>query len=102
MSGKFGGNVQKTLPLSHGGAIVLIDMLSSDGSWEEENRNVYRVDAEGNVIWRIGTTARPGERFPYTNVYFDDQGGLRAYSWKGVDYPVDIISGEVGKGDLVK
>jgi hypothetical protein len=103
MSRKLSRNVDKALPLPDGGAIVLIDMLGDkSATWEDDNRNVYRVDAEGNVIWQIGTTAAPDERVPYTNVYFDDQGGLRAYSWRGVDYPVNIVSGEIGKGELVK
>jgi hypothetical protein len=95
---------KKSLPLPDGDFIVLIDMmgLTTSQSWDDSNRNVYRFDAAGNVVWRIGTMSTPDEKFPFTNIYFSEAGALKAYCWDGGDYIVDIETGDIGHGKLSK
>jgi hypothetical protein len=89
------------LPLADGGSIVLFDMLADKGQTTEEvNRNVFRLTAAGDVVWQIESGAFEGERQPFTNVYFNND--LKAYCWNGAEYPVDIETGELGPGVLVK
>lgn len=90
------------LPLPGGGSIVLVNMLAQSGSFDDVNRNVYRISGEGAVVWQIETRAREGERLPYTNIYFDGDGRLRAYCWDGGEYPVDPDTGSIGQGVLIK
>jgi hypothetical protein len=71
-------------------------------SWDDSNRNVYRLDAAGNVIWRIGTMSAPDEKFPYTNIYFSEVGDLKAYCWDGGEYGVDVRTGDIDRGKLSK
>lgn len=96
--------VKKTLPLDDGGEILLLDMLGVDKSvpWEDVNRNVFRIDANGCVVWQIETRSAQNDRFPFTNIYFDHAGKLKAYCWDGGEYEVDFSSGGVGSGKLAK
>jgi hypothetical protein len=95
---------KKSLPLLDGGFIVLIDMLGHTKyeSWDDSNRNVYRLDAAGNVVWRIGTMSALDEKFPYTNIYFNETGALKAYCWSGGEYAVDFETGNIDHGKLSK
>jgi len=89
------------LRLAGGGCIQLTDMLARSGSWEATNRNVVRLDKRGRVVWRIETDASPDERIPYTHISFKS-GVLTAYSWSGGEYDVDLDTGEISNGRLVK
>jgi hypothetical protein len=93
---------QVRLALPNGDAIVLIGMLAKAIPADEANRNVYRVDSGGAVLWQIQAVTSTGDREPFTNVYFDDAGGLKAYCWNGGEYPVDADTGALGRGILVK
>lgn len=66
------------LDLPNGDSIVLVNMLAKGGSPDEVNRNVYRISSDGAVLWQIGSDAQDGERQPYTNIYFDQKGHLKA------------------------
>lgn len=102
MSSMHNLTAKKSLPLPDGGFIVLIDMMgrTKSESWDDSNRNVYRLDAAGNVIWRIGTMSAPDEKFPYTNIYFSEAGALKAYCWDGGEYGVDVGTGDIDRGKL--
>ena len=92
------------LPLPNGDFVVLFDMLAvADASKEEVNRNVYRVRSDGKIVWQIEAGAFEDERQPFTNVTLDkDDDVLTAYCWNGVEYLVDVETGKLGKGTLVK
>lgn len=95
---------KKVMSLPDGDTIVLIDMMghTKSASWDDSNRNIYRLDAAGTVIWRIATMAASEEKFPYTNIYFDDLGNLKAYCWDGGEYRISIETGEIDHGNLSK
>jgi hypothetical protein len=90
------------LVLPSGDTIELIDMLAKPGSWDEINRNVVRKNSRGDIVWRIGSQSLPSERSPYTNIFFEDDGVLRAYCWTGFSYRVDLESGAVCDSTFVK
>jgi hypothetical protein len=93
---------KKKLAVADGASVVLIDMLGQPTTrpWEDVNRNVCLVAADGHVVWQIETASSEEERFPYTNIYFDEAGGLRAYCWDGGDYAVNLHSGRIDRGTL--
>jgi hypothetical protein len=95
---------KKSLSLPDGSSIVLIDMMgrTTSESWDDSNRNIYRLDAAGKVIWRIDTMSASDEKFPYTNIYLSDTGALKAYCWDGGEYDVDVGTGEIDHGRLSK
>ena len=89
------------LPLADGGSIVLFELLADKSKTTDEiNRNVFRLSATGEVVWQIESGAFEGERQPFTNISFNNE--LKAYCWNGVEFPVDIETGELGLGVLVK
>lgn len=91
------------LPLPNGDFVVLCDMLGqADASTDEVNRNVYRVGGDGNIVWQIEAGAFEGERQPFTNVTLDEDGALHAYCWSGAEYRVDVETGSLGQGTLVR
>lgn len=62
---------------------------------------MYRVDDKGAVLWRVGDY----KAFPYstfTNVYIDKDGKLRGYNFDGVEYEIDLQTGEVRSSQLLK
>jgi outer membrane protein assembly factor BamB len=90
------------LSLPNGEHIVLVDMLTKAGSTSEVNRNVYRLNREGEVLWRIQSDASGEDRQPYTNISFDESGTLKAYCWNGAEYSVDLETGTIDQGILVR
>lgn len=90
------------LNLPNGEHIVLVNMLAKAGSADEVNRNVYKLNREGEVLWRIESDASGEELQPFTNISFDENGTLKAYCWNGAEYSVDLESGEINQSTLVR
>lgn len=60
------------------------------------NRNVFAVSSEGRMLWQIAERPHGTQGdSPYINIYFDGGGRLIAGNWNGVDYFVDLASGDV-------
>ncbi|MFC7287290.1 hypothetical protein ACFQPC_04485 [Herminiimonas glaciei] len=97
-------NVKKSFPLTNGDSLVLIDMLgrAKAATWEDANRNVYRFDPSGRVIWRIASRSEADEKLPYTNIYFGELGELMAYCWDGDEYEINSDTGDIDIGRFLK
>lgn len=81
------------LTLPDGNSIVLVDRLGKGGVYahEELARNVYLVDAKGNVRWQVRTDfdAQGG---PFTRLHRNGD-TITAYRWDGGTYSLDIKTG---------
>jgi hypothetical protein len=93
---------KKRLTLPDGSGVVLLDMLAARASSEEMNRNVHCIGPNGTIAWRIEATASAGQQQRFTKISLDDQGLLRAYNWNGGEYLVDLATGAIGSGVLVR
>lgn len=83
------------------GAIVLYHTLGTNGvSSEETDRNIYRIRNDGTTVWQVA--ARPGDSGPFTNVYFDEVGVLKAYAWDGGEYALDAENGAILSSELIR
>ena len=83
------------------GAIVLYDALPGNAlTGEEATRNIYRIHSDKTTMWQVAS--RPGAVGPFTNVYFDTFGALKAYAWDGGEYTLDMDSGEIVSSELVR
>lgn len=104
MSDQLNGKVLKRLPLENGSELVLIDRLGSpaDMPLDDINRNVYCLDPLGRIRWRIAAPLGISERTPYTNIYEKTKGTLNAYCWDGIEYAIDLATGNVAAGDLLR
>jgi hypothetical protein len=87
--------VAKVLQLKDGSSIVLLDMLAAPASVPLADRecNIYRVDANGRVVWRVSAGSPIHAGASFTGIGFSTDGRLRAYRWDGVEYEVDEITG---------
>ena len=98
------GRIQKRLRMGDGSEVLLIDRLGApaDMPLEAINRNVFRLDSFGKMMWQIGAPLGLRDRTPYTNIYEEPEGVLKAYCWDGVEYIVDLGTGKVKAGDFLK
>jgi len=95
--------VAKALSLNDGSRIVLDDVLGRPLSRDKASRNIYRVSADGQVVWRVSGPSPLGQQDePYTSIYFDEGGKLKGYNWNGGEYGIDVDTGKADGGKLVK
>lgn len=95
--------VAKSIRLGDGSLIVLLDMLAArDVPLEDKERNVYRLNADGGVEWRVctGDPVYPGS--PFTGIGFGADQKLLAYRWDGSEYEIDVTTGAAIPRKLTK
>lgn len=87
-------DIKKVIDLSDGSKVLLLDRLGKKDEYtkEERARNVYRVKADGSIIWQVKSKF-DSDGGPFTNIQYTD-GVLAAYRWDGGDYEIDIETGE--------
>lgn len=89
-------NVKQSLAGPNGLRIDLVDGFVTGLTDDQANRNVYCVDAAGNLVWQIPVLQfGPYERSPYVSIRFDASGVLKAYRSDGMEYGIDVGSGQV-------
>jgi hypothetical protein len=73
--------------------VVLIDVGGrKDVSAEEHNFNIYRVDANGDIAWKVVAPKPLMERDSFVDMGLDD-GVLRANRFFGSEYEIDLETG---------
>jgi hypothetical protein len=87
--------VGKRIELGDGSAIVLLDMLGAPKTAPQADveQNIYRIDRQGNIMWRIAAGAPVYPRDPFTGVGFDEKKRLMAYRFDGGQYQIDVETG---------
>ena len=95
---------KESLRLSDGGMIVLFDMLRAPDSvaLEEVDGNVYRLSKGGEFIWQISVSQKTRPNLPFTNIFFDEEGALKAFRFNCVVYKIDINTGVAVPTDFWK
>ena len=60
------------------------------------NRNIFGLDADGEVVWQIEESPHGGgiDR-PYMNILINENDELIASNWNGIDYIVSLDNGSV-------
>ncbi|MBI3313950.1 MAG: hypothetical protein HYZ83_06920 [Candidatus Omnitrophica bacterium] len=81
-------------------ALVLIDTLGKKNATTEKNRNVFCLNEKAELLWQIQDpdTFRPGlskSESPFTGIYIDKEGRLRARNWDSHGYAIDVNTGEL-------
>jgi hypothetical protein len=95
--------VKKQISLPSGGTVFLVDTLGLPNTVPKEEvvRNVYCYDTDKQLRW---TNAEPDtiyERSPFTNVYLDGC-ELKGCTWDGVEFIIDLTTGDVHPQQLLK
>ncbi|MBI5396094.1 MAG: hypothetical protein HZA91_12430 [Verrucomicrobia bacterium] len=93
-----------SLPLDIGGMILVVDLSKEKmiASEKELQRNVYRVDDTGNVVWRVAEYNGVPGLSRFTNVYLGSDGELRGYNFDGAEYEINIRDGLIKSSRLLK
>jgi len=80
--------------------IVRLDDGQTHGQGDRSmNRNVLALDQEANVVWKIQEAPHGGDEWPKPYTHLAMQGTkLVASNWIGVDYVVDLTTGNVDTG----
>jgi hypothetical protein len=70
----------------------------------ESMRNVFLIDKDGNIIWRIHSSDDNDVWMgPFIGInYHKENGRITAYRWGGFLCEVDVKTGRVTKTDFVK
>lgn len=78
--------------LPDGDQIILFDRLGKGDQFSalERARNVYRIDLQGRVKWKIHSQF-DADGDPFTKLRLEN--GLTAYRWDGATYAVDLDTG---------
>ena len=81
--------------------IVRLDDDQAHGPGDKSmNRNVLAFDQKANLIWEIQEAPHGGDEWPKPYVRLAKQGSrLIAGNWIGVDYVVDLKTGNVNAGE---
>jgi hypothetical protein len=93
---QFSAPVLHTLDL--GDLLIVILDPGPSGQFPE---NVYAIDGEGRVVWRVQEYEFPHGRTPYTGAYVAPA-GLALYNRSGVEAIVDPSNGRIVSTDLVR
>ena len=85
--------IAQQLDLPDGSAVVLLDRLAKGRrfSKEEQARNIFAVDANGNLLWQVHSRF-DAEGNPFTKLHFEND-TLTAYRWDGGSYQIDTQTG---------
>jgi hypothetical protein len=94
----------KEILLADGSRILLVQMLCATDSAPDKDveRNIFRVSKVGEVLWQVLVREKAYPRSPFTGISINDQGNVRAYSWEGVEYEIDIATGHEIASHFVK
>ena len=82
--------IKQQVSLANGERVVLLDRLGKYPK-EEAARNVYRLNKDGDVLWRVRSQF-DNEGNPFTRIS-NEQGKLTAYRWDGGTYGIDKETG---------
>lgn len=85
------------IPIQNGDKIILINTLElpQNSSPNEINQNVYRLNADGDILWQIGAPDGIYDKTPFKNIKMDDRGHLKAYNRDGILYEIDVGTGKI-------
>ena len=68
----------------------------------DRERNIYRLNADGGVAWRISASDPVYPGSPFTGIGFDIDHKLLAYRWDGTEYEIDLVTGTAAPRKLAK
>ena len=92
--------IKKSLYFEHFGYVVLIDKKMDKHI--EPSRNIYMLNPIGDVVWQIDSGFSSHGVVGYSDIYFDSNNRLMAYSSNGVEYEIDPQSGHIIGRELIR
>lgn len=71
---------------------VLFDVYGVSN--KDSVNNVWKVNEEGDVLWKIEGFPKNSKPDPYTNILLKE-GQLMAYNWAGYTFSINTETGEI-------
>lgn len=93
----FGRRVQRIVDT---GSLLVVLLDPDDGSTVSEN--VFALDSNAQVVWRVQEFEFPNGRTPYTQISRGDDGSIKAYNFSGIMAVLDPTSGRVIRSYVAK
>lgn len=93
-------SIKKRLLLAGAGDVVLIDC--DIAACLEPARNIYLLSTQGNIVWQIEAGFSSHGVVGYSDIYFDPNNKLMAYSSNGIEYEIDHASGHILSKELIR
>lgn len=96
-------NVAQSIDFPGGDQIVLINTLDSarNNPRSESSRNIYRVNSDRNILWQVENyNCMPNSTF--TQINYDGSQTLSAYNFDGREFLININTGKIQPGRLMK
>lgn len=88
-------DIKQSIELEDGSKLLLLERLAKEDEYGEEEcaRNIYRVRADGSIMWQVKSKFDNAASGPFTSMKYES-GTLTAYRWEGGNYEIDIATGE--------
>jgi hypothetical protein len=86
--------ILQSIDLADGGRIVLLDRLGKRDKYSEVvgDRNIFRLDNGGGVIWQVRSDHDNDQSGPFVSVIYKN-GRLTAVRWIGLLYEINLETG---------
>ena|SRR3990167_4168243 len=87
--------ISKKIQVNHGEFIVVVD-TTDDISLQHEigMKNIFCVDSNNNIIWQVFVTQDNASSLQDTFMYIDIKKELKADTFFGMEYKIDLKTGE--------
>jgi hypothetical protein len=87
--------IQTQISLGDGRVLVLINMFDlNDLSAEEQNTNIYCLNSDQTIAWKIGADAIIGDIDPFVGLFQTQDGTFKAARSSGNLLSIDLLTGE--------
>lgn len=93
-------NIKSFLTLNSEDRVLLIDSGRLPPFSEKFHRNIYKCDADGNVLWQVGKY-KTSPVSTFVSIYIEN-GNLFGYNFDGGEYKIDQETGEVISSQLIR
>jgi hypothetical protein len=88
--------IRTAIELENGDRLVLVEVAEkSNVSPIEENRNIFRVNRNNDVLWQVSSTGAQFERDPFVSLTRAENGFIRGDRFFGNECAINVASGEL-------
>ncbi|MGD9720873.1 MAG: hypothetical protein AB7O59_14375 [Pirellulales bacterium] len=97
-------NGKHEILLDDGSRIKLVETLATPKSTpsHEVSNNIYRIAADGAIVWQIDAPEGVRERTPFTGLEVHEKEQVVGYRWDGNLFSIDVETGKATFLEFVK
>ena len=88
---------RREYPLSNGTRLLQLQVPAEGYPVEEVNRNVFLIDVEGKVIWRVAYHECVRGDDPFVRLDIAPDGTTTGLTWDGWRFEINVADGSLKK-----